>query len=126
MDADEVLKTTEGSGRGGGRAGKGPPMGRGGDGQMFGKDLYYFSFLGTPSEPTPWMLQFGGHHLASNITIAGDRGILTPTLTGGSLALLFARREKLFVRSRARAIKRSLCSARSTRISANRRFLISA
>jgi hypothetical protein len=87
MDADEVLKTTEGSGRGGGRAGKGSPPGRGGDAQMFGKDLYYFSFLGSPSETNPWMLQFGGHHLALNITIAGDRGILTPTLTGAQPAL---------------------------------------
>ena len=36
---------------------------------MFGKDLYYISILGTPSEKNPWMLQFGGHHLALNITI---------------------------------------------------------
>jgi hypothetical protein len=33
------------------------------------------------------MLQFGGHHLALNITIAGERGILTPTLTGAQPAL---------------------------------------
>jgi hypothetical protein len=33
------------------------------------------------------MLQFGGHHLALNITIAGDRGVLTPTLTGAQPAL---------------------------------------
>jgi hypothetical protein len=54
---------------------------------MFGKDLYYISFLGTPSETKPWMLQFGGHHLALNITIAGEHGILTPTLTGAQPAL---------------------------------------
>ena len=54
---------------------------------MFGKDLYYISILGTPSEKDPWMLQFGGHHLALNITIAGERGILTPTLTGAQPAL---------------------------------------
>ncbi|HZU34208.1 MAG TPA: DUF3500 domain-containing protein [Candidatus Angelobacter sp.] len=54
---------------------------------MFGKDLYYISILGTPSEKAPWMLQFGGHHLALNITIAGERGILTPTLTGAQPAL---------------------------------------
>jgi uncharacterized protein DUF3500 len=54
---------------------------------MFGKDLYYISILGTPSETNPWMLQFGGHHLALNITIAGERGILTPTLTGAQPAL---------------------------------------
>jgi len=54
---------------------------------MFGKELYYISFLGTPSETAPWMLQFGGHHLALNITIVGDRGILTPTLTGAQPAM---------------------------------------
>ncbi|HKD04683.1 MAG TPA: DUF3500 domain-containing protein [Bryobacteraceae bacterium] len=57
---------------------------------IFGKDLYFISFLGTPSEKTPWMLQFGGHHLALNITIAGDHGILTPTLTGAQPALFTA------------------------------------
>lgn len=57
---------------------------------MFGKDLYYFSFLGVPSETTPWMLQFGGHHLALNITIVGEQGILTPTLTGAQPGLYTA------------------------------------
>jgi Protein of unknown function (DUF3500) len=61
----------------------GPPNG----GAMFGKDLYYISILGKPSEKDPWMLQFGGHHLALNITIAGERGVLTPTLTGAQPAL---------------------------------------
>jgi hypothetical protein len=59
----------------------------GGNNPMFGKDLYYVSFLGTPSEKDPWILQFGGHHLALNITIAGERGVLTPTLTGAQPAL---------------------------------------
>ena len=54
---------------------------------MFGKDLYYISILGKPSEKDPWMLQFGGHHLALNIMIAGERGVLTPTLTGAQPAL---------------------------------------
>jgi hypothetical protein len=53
----------------------------------FSKDLYFFSILGTPSEKEPWMLQFGGHHLALNITIAGERGILTPSLTGAQPAV---------------------------------------
>lgn len=93
MNADEVLKTTDGGGRGpagpGGRGGRGGGRGGpgGGGGLLFGKDLYYFSILGTPSMKTPWMLQFGGHHLALNITIDGDRGILTPTLTGAQPAL---------------------------------------
>ena len=101
MAADEVLKIGE-SGRGGGPGGGpgGPPNGRGrgpggrgpggrgpGGGLLFGKDLYYFSILGTPSEKNPWMLQFGGHHLALNITIDGPQGILTPTLTGAQPAL---------------------------------------
>jgi hypothetical protein len=90
MDADEVLKTTESNGPPAGRGG-GPPGGRGGrnggGGLLFGKDLYYFSILGTPSEKSPWMLQFGGHHLALNITIIGERGILTPTLTGAQPGL---------------------------------------
>ena len=76
-------------GRGPGR-GPGGPGGRGGGpggGLIFGKDLYYISILGTPSEKSPWMLQFGGHHLALNITIAGERGVLTPTLTGAQPAL---------------------------------------
>jgi hypothetical protein len=64
-----------------------PPFGGPPGGAMFGKDLYYISILGKPSEKDPWMLQFGGHHLALNITIAGDRGILTPTLTGAQPAL---------------------------------------
>lgn len=49
---------------------------------MFGKDEYYVAILGTPSDKTPWLLQFGGHHLGLNITIEGARGALTPSLTG--------------------------------------------
>jgi hypothetical protein len=71
-------------------AGRGGPGGRGGrgpGGDMFGSDLYYISFLGKPSNTQPWMLQFGGHHLALNITIAGSKGVLTPTLTGAQPAM---------------------------------------
>lgn len=46
----------------------------------FGQDEFFISFLGKPSATTPWLLQFGGHHLALNVTIAGDRGVLTPSL----------------------------------------------
>ena len=106
MEGDEVNKNNEangppmGRGRGGpppdganggpppGRGRGGPPFGRDGNNdQMFGKDLYFISILGTPSPKSPWMLQFGGHHLALNITIDGERGILTPTLTGAQPAL---------------------------------------
>ncbi len=69
MQGDEVLKTSQGNN------------------PMFGKDLFYISILGTPSEKDPWMLQFGGHHLALNITIAGEHGVLTPSLTAAQPAL---------------------------------------
>jgi len=72
MEGDEALKTSE----------RNNPL--------FGKDLYYISILGTPSEKDPWMLQFGGHHLALNISIAGARGVLTPSLTGAQPALYTA------------------------------------
>jgi Protein of unknown function (DUF3500) len=103
MEGDEVLKRSDtGPGNNGNRPPRGngprgaggpppgspsgPPPGRPG-GAMFGKDVYYLSFLGAPSEKTPWMLQFGGHHLALNVTIDGDQGILTPTLTGAQPGL---------------------------------------
>ena len=46
----------------------------------FGEAEYYLAFLGTPSTTTPWMLQFGGHHLAINLTLAGSQATMTPSL----------------------------------------------
>jgi hypothetical protein len=69
VEGDEVLKRTSGNN------------------PMFGKDLFFVSILGTPSETAPWMLQFGGHHLALNITIVGANGVLTPSLTAAQPAL---------------------------------------
>ena len=46
----------------------------------FGRDEYFISFMGKPSATEPWMIQFGGHHLGLNITIAGEKGVLTPSL----------------------------------------------
>jgi Protein of unknown function (DUF3500) len=68
IEADELLK----------QAAKKP---------IFGRDLYYISILGVPSEKAPWMLQFGGHHLALNVTVLGERGVLTPSLIGAQPAL---------------------------------------
>jgi hypothetical protein len=83
MEGDEVNKAG-----GQNNPNRGPGPGRSAaSAALFGKDLYYISILGTPSETDPWMLQFGGHHLALNITIAGERGVLTPTLTGAQPAL---------------------------------------
>ena len=53
-----------------------------------GRDVYTdLGVFGTPSATTPWMLQFGGHHLALNITIMGEHGLLAPTLTGAQPAV---------------------------------------
>ena len=41
--------------------------------RAFGEAEYYLAFLGTPSTTAPWMLQFGGHHLAINLTLGGQR-----------------------------------------------------
>ena len=70
VDADEVLKNSEGGGR-----------------PMFGRDNYFISFLGQPSATEPWMIQFGGHHLGLNITLVGERGTLTPSHTGAQPAI---------------------------------------
>lgn len=58
-----------------------------GNNAMFGKDQYFISFVGKPSEKDPWMLQYGGHHLALNLTIAGEHGVLTPSHTAAQPAL---------------------------------------
>ena len=65
MQGDEVLKTGQG--------------GRGGQ-LMFGADQYWLAFVGTPSTTAAWMLQFGGHHLAINLTMAGSQSTMAPSL----------------------------------------------
>lgn len=67
MDADQVLANS-------------------GTNYASGTAYYTLGIFGTPSEKTPWMLQFGGHHLGLNITLNGERGIMTPTLTGAQPA----------------------------------------
>ncbi|MGB2715693.1 MAG: DUF3500 domain-containing protein [Vicinamibacterales bacterium] len=47
----------------------------------FGRAEYYLAVLGKPSVTEKWMIQFGGHHLAINVTFAGQR-VLAPTHTG--------------------------------------------
>jgi hypothetical protein len=69
VEGDEILKKESGGGR-----------------AMFGRDEYYISFLGQPSAAEPWMIQFGGHHLGLNITLAGEHGTLTPSHTGAQPA----------------------------------------
>jgi len=54
---------------------------------MFGQEQYYVSFLGQPSTTEPWMIQFGGHHLGLNITLAGEQRTLAPSHTGAQPAI---------------------------------------
>ena len=68
MEGDELLRT--------------PDNGK----IIFGRDEFFISFVGTPSLTKPWTLQFGGHHLAINATVAGDKGVLTPSHTAAQPA----------------------------------------
>jgi hypothetical protein len=52
-----------------------------------GTACYTIGIFGEPSSTTPWMLEFGGHHLALNLTMAGEHGVITPTLTGAQPAV---------------------------------------
>jgi hypothetical protein len=70
MRGDEVLRVN-----GDGRAR--PP---GVSSPAFGFGNYWLAFLGTPSITAPWMLQFGGHHLAINLTLGGSSASMTPSL----------------------------------------------
>lgn len=63
IEADEALRKAANGG--------GPP---------FGRAEFYVSFLGKPSITSPWMFQFGGHHLALNVTLSGEEGVMTPSL----------------------------------------------
>lgn len=63
LEADEFLRKQSAAGS--------PP---------FGRDEFYLSLMGEPSVTKPWLIQFGGHHLALNVTIAGEHGVLTPSL----------------------------------------------
>jgi hypothetical protein len=91
--AEEVLRTSgRGTPRGvaprGAGPGGAPGGGRGqGGGVVFGEDEYYLAFLGTPSTKAPWLLQFGGHHLAINLTLAGSQATMAPSLPAAQPAI---------------------------------------
>jgi hypothetical protein len=74
VDADEVLEQREG------------PKRQATARIRFGRKEYFVAILGTPATTGAWMLQFGGHHLAVNVTFAGDAQVLTPTHTGAQPA----------------------------------------
>ncbi len=68
--ADEALERTS------------APTRPAGNAVRFGRAEYYAAVLGTPSTTTVWMLQFGGHHLALNVTLSGGSNVLTPSHVG--------------------------------------------
>jgi hypothetical protein len=116
MAADDVLRVPDSSpgnasprnGAPGNRPPAGPPV-------KFGSDYYYISFLGTPSTTSPWMLQFGGHHLGINATVVGPNVTLSPTLTGGQPVTFTRNREAIHIAAeevdQARALLNSLTDA---------------
>lgn len=55
---------------------------RGGDRSRFSAENYWLAFFGEPSDQAPWGWQFGGHHLAVNVTVVEGRSYLSPTFLG--------------------------------------------
>lgn len=53
-----------------------------GGGNAYGSANYYIAFIGEPSISSDWMLQFGGHHMAFNITYIGGTGYPVPMHEG--------------------------------------------
>ena len=46
-------------------------------------EYYWISFYGTPSATSPWGWQFGGHHLALNLSVEGNRTrAMSPSFVG--------------------------------------------
>jgi hypothetical protein len=75
--SDTTAETTDAA------TGTPPSGGPGSGGNDYSRGLYYLAFLGTPSTTDTWILQFGGHHLAFNITYRGDAVAgATPKFTG--------------------------------------------
>ena len=70
----------------------------------------------------PWMLQFGGHHLALNITIAGEHGVLTPTSDGRAARALHERWKDDTALGRRRATRRWPCCNALDEGSGSKRF----
>ena len=48
----------------------------------YGRELYWFSFMGQPKATEPWGWQFEGHHLIINYFVLGDQVVMTPTFMG--------------------------------------------
>lgn len=90
--ADDVLAAAQSSGTGNTPTGNGPPTGTGPTGTPpggsaptggaaagggYGSGNYYLAFLNAPSATGAWMMQFGGHHYAANISFNGGHIVAT-------------------------------------------------
>ena len=49
---------------------------------QWSSDNYWLAFFGEPSAEKQWAWQFGGHHLAVNVTVVAGRSYLSPTFVG--------------------------------------------
>ena len=117
MAADDELARTDNGMAGGAppAAAGGPPPGAGSSGRpplrppvQFGSKYYAVAFLGAPAADAPWMLQFGGHHLALNATVAGPHVSLSPMLTGGQPLRFLAGGQTINLAADERAAERAL------------------
>ncbi len=50
--------------------------------RQWSADNYWLAFFGEPSAGSKWGWQFGGHHLAVNVTVVAGRSYLSPTFLG--------------------------------------------
>jgi hypothetical protein len=66
--ADDILKVESGGG---------------GGTQSYGAGTYALAFLNTPTTTGPWMLQFGGHHYATNIAFVNGQVVSTTPMFEG-------------------------------------------
>lgn len=55
--------------------------------EEYGEDLYFFTFMGSPSLQEPWGWQLDGHHLAVNYFVLGDQIVVTPSFMGSEPVL---------------------------------------
>ena len=50
--------------------------------RQWSADNYWLAFFGEPAADKKWGWQFGGHHLAVNVTVVAGRSYLSPTFLG--------------------------------------------
>jgi hypothetical protein len=52
------------------------------DRMQWDDENYWLAFFGKPSDEGQWGWQFGGHHLAVNVTVVGGRSYMSPAFLG--------------------------------------------